>query len=227
MDIGGTKILILLAAPGRKVLFKEKYSTPRDTDPHAMAAWINAMVSQALAKSGVLREDLAGLGMCIAALIDYRKGEIHQAPNLGWFSPVAFRDLLEKDWPCPVFIENDANAAVLGEVYYGAARGHRHVIYVTISTGIGGGLYLDGKLYRGHSGFAGEIGHIKPFGQGRQCKCGGMDCPKPGRQGRRSPPRRGALGRRNKKTGEITTAWVFDQAEAGNSRARELVAEAG
>ena len=228
VDIGGTKILLLLAAPGRKVLFKEKYSTPREREPHAMAAALSASLSQALENSGVLRDDLAGLGICIAALVDYHKGVIHQAPNLGWFEPVPFRDLLQKEWPCPVFIENDANAAVVGEVYYGAARGHRDVIYVTVSTGIGGGFFLDGKLYRGCSGFAGEIGHTKPFGQGRQCNCGGMDCLEAWAAGTAIARRAAALmGDETKNRGEINTAWVFDQAEAGNLRARALIAETG
>ena len=134
---------------------------------------------------------------------------------------MALKDYFRKTWGCPLYIENDANAAVLGEVYYGAARGHRHVIYITISTGIGGGLFLDGQLYRGAGGFAGEIGHTKSYGEGRTCGCGGSDCLEAWASGRgiaRSAGRRGEDG--------WDTARIFARAARGDHRARELVDQA-
>jgi glucokinase len=152
---------------------------------------------------------------------------VHQSPNLNWHIPVALGDLLTEALSTPVLIENDANAAVLGEVYCGAAKGYRDVIYVTISTGIGGGLFLNGQLYRGSSGFAGEIGHTKPFGKGRPCKCGGSDCLETWASG--SAITRSAKSLWDKEdleSAEITTAAVFNEADSGNSMAQNIIEHA-
>ena len=225
-DIGGTKILLYLIDGAKRVLHKERFPTPAQCTPEQMIEFINRSAAASLARAGLPSTDLAGLGICIAALLDYEKGVVHQSPNLGWYAAVPLREMLQQSWNCPVYLDNDANAAVLGEVAYGAARGHRNAIYITISTGIGGGLYLDGKVFRGSGGFAGEVGHIKPFGQGRRCGCGGMDCLEAWASG-------GAIARMAKELcdekeqgGTITTAWVFDQAQGGNPLARSIIEQA-
>ncbi|MEW5785503.1 MAG: ROK family protein [Bacillota bacterium] len=226
VDIGGTKTLLLLIDQKRQVLFRDKYATPGGVKPEQLAGAIQTSAAAALKQSGLVAAQLAGLGVCVAALVDYEHGCIYQSPNLGWYQPVDFKSILQKGLTCPVYLDNDANAAVLGEVYYGAARGHRDVVYVTISTGIGGGLYLDGKLYRGSGGFAGEIGHIKPFGQGRRCGCGGMDCLEAWAGGTAISRSASLLWDARESTAAISTAWVFDQAEAGNPLAQTLISRA-
>jgi glucokinase len=227
VDIGGTKILLLLVDEDRNILFRERYPTPKQAEPEEMIRTINSLVSAAIVHSGYTPEGLAGLGVCIAAMVDFEQGVIHQAPNLGWHEAVPFKHLLEQNRACPVFMENDANAAVLGEVSYGSARGHRHVVYITISTGIGGGLYLDGKVFRGSRGFAGEIGHIKPFGKGRRCGCGGMDCLECWASGEAIARNAVEMWAGNESAGgKATTAWVFEQALAGNPLAGDILAQA-
>jgi glucokinase len=228
VDIGGTKILLLLINEDGSVLFREKIATPKPEEPSAVVDVVRVLLNKALltidSRHGT---SLSGIGVCIAGFVDHNRGLVHQSPNLNWHRPVALGDLLSEAFSAPVLIENDANAAVLGEVFYGAAMGHRDVIYVTISTGIGGGLFLNGQLYRGSNGFAGEIGHIKPFGKGRSCKCGSFDCLETWASG--SAIARSAKSLWNKEdldSAEITTAAVFNEADRGNNLAQNIIEHA-
>jgi len=228
VDIGGTKILMLLIDSEGRVLFRKKKATPKPTPPEALVDTIRSLLSDARKENRNI-SDLkpAGLGTCIAGFIEAEKGVVHQSPNLNWVEPVYFKEILESEFACPVVIENDANAAVLGEVYYGAAKGHNNVIYVTISTGIGGGLFLNGRLYRGSAGFAGEIGHIKAFGSGRRCKCGGDDCLEIWASGSSIASSAKLLWDDNEEEdGPITTEWVFKQADQGNELAAAIINDA-
>ncbi len=218
IDIGGTKILLYFIDRQRKIRFKRRLSTPAGEGVEALVNTINRGISCGLQQANLDFKYLSGIGICIAALVDFKEGIIYQAPNLGWSQPVTLKNILKQSWSCPIYIENDANAAVQGEVCYGAARGHRHVIYITISTGIGGGLFLDGRIYRGSSGFAGEIGHMKPFGKGRSCGCGGLDCLEAWASGK------GIAGSAGQwEDGERDTAGVFARAGQGNSLARQVI----
>ncbi|MGM0688210.1 MAG: ROK family protein [Bacillota bacterium] len=225
VDIGGSKILLLLIDDQGNVLFKEKRATPRPEEPTAIAATIESMLSDAASTDNDYSfRKPSGLGVAIAGFVDHRSGLVHQSPNLHWVNPVPLGEILEETFKCPVMIENDANAAVVGEVCYGAAHGHRNVIYITISTGIGGGLFLDGRLYRGATGFAGEIGHIKPFGKGRPCKCGGYDCLETWASGNAISHSAELLWDKNDfPVNEIDTAWVFQQSESGNPIAKTII----
>jgi glucokinase len=116
---------------------------------------------------------------------------------------------------------------VIGEANYGAARGHQDVIYITLSTGIGGGLFLNGKLYRGSSGFAGEIGHTKPFGKGRKCNCGGDNCLEAWASGGGIAESAATLWEpADLNLDELTTASVFAEAATGNQPAEMIVKQA-
>lgn len=226
-DVGGTKILLLLAGPDRNVILRRRLSTPEKAGPEQVIGALDLALSEALRAAGRERRDLAGLGVCIAALLDHEEGIIYESPNLDWHEPIPFRSLLGGCFDCPVYLENDANAAILGEVRYGAARGHRHAAYITISTGIGGGLYLDGKIYRGSGGFAGEIGHVKRFGRGRRCGCGGSDCLETWASGEGiARSARELWDESDPLTGPLGTAAVFDLAAAGNSLARSIIENA-
>ncbi len=226
-DVGGTKTLLMLVGPARNVILRHKISTPAQARPEHVVRALDGALSGALQAAGREREELAGLGVCIAALLDYEAGIIYEAPNLDWHEPVPFRSLLGERFDCPLYLENDANAAILGEVTYGAARGHRHAAYITISTGIGGGLYLDGKIYRGSGGFAGEIGHMKRFGKGRLCGCGGCGCLETWASGEGiARSARELWDEGDPPVGPLGTAAVFDLAASGNSLARSIIENA-
>ncbi len=228
VDIGGSKILLLLIDSRGIVLFKEKINTPTPEEPSAIIEAIGSLLAKGKKESNLKTDiKLKGIGVCIAGFLDHKSGLVYQSPNLHWNRPVPFGDLLIKAFKCPVQIENDANAAVVGEVFYGAAKGHKDVIYVTISTGIGGGLFLNGRLYRGSSGFAGEIGHTKPFGKGRDCKCGGYDCLETWASGSAIARSAEVLWDKNEVEGNfISTRWVFEQAKEGNTLAQKIIDQA-
>jgi glucokinase len=225
VDIGGTKVLMLLVNGKGGVVYREKRSTPEPAEPEALVHTIISILKDAAATTEKIgKADLAGLGVCIAGFIEAEKQVVHQSPNLNWHNPVPFGELLAESFTCPVIIENDANAAVIGEVYYGSAKGHDNVIYVTLSTGIGGGLFLNGRLYRGATGFAGEIGHIKPYGKGRECKCGGCDCLETWASGSAIAKSASLLwDEKTFKSGSFTAEDVFAMADKGNELASAII----
>jgi len=108
-------------------------------------------------------------------MVNVREGELVFAPNLSW-RHVPLRQLLTKQFNIPVFVENDANAAALGEYYFGVAREVENFIFLSAGVGLGGGIVLGGKLFRGHSGYAGEVGHMALDPKGSLCGCGRRGC---------------------------------------------------
>lgn len=119
-------------------------------------------------------KDVRGLGVGVPGLMD-KHGNLTLAPNLGWRN-VPIREELERAFAFPVYVDNDTKAAALAEKLFGACRDTRHFIFITGHAGVGGGLYLDGLLYRGTNGYAGELGHMKIVSGGRQCSCGARGC---------------------------------------------------
>jgi len=116
-----------------------------------------------------------GLGIGVPGLVDYRDGRLRVAPNLEWID-VPILDIFRKRFDMPVFVENEANAAALGEYYFGAARGVDNFIFLSAGYGLGGGILLDGKLFRGSYGYANEVGHVTFDAGGEICGCGKRGC---------------------------------------------------
>jgi len=224
-DIGGSKILLMLIDGKQSVLFRKRIETPVRPAPGALAELLKKEISTAeneiiLPAGG----KVAKMGISMAGFVDFRSGLVHQSPNLEWHSPVPLADLIAEATGLEILLENDANAAVIGEVCYGAGRGFKDVIYVTVSTGIGGGLFLNGKLYRGSSGFAGEIGHVKPFGKNRGCKCGGENCLETWASGSAIACHGADLLEQGENGAEIKTAEdVFALADSGNTVAQSII----
>ncbi len=119
-----------------------------------------------------------GIGVGVPGLVDIERGELMFAPYLQWHN-VPLRDMLMQRFDMPVFIENDANAAALGEYYFGVARGAENFVYLMAGVGLGGGIVLGGKLFRGSGGYAGEIGHMSVNPDGALCGCGRRGCWEP------------------------------------------------
>lgn len=118
---------------------------------------------------------ILGLAVGVPGLVDTQSGTLLFAPNLGW-RDVPIKSILENKFDCPVFVDNEANLAALGESYFGVARGHSSVLYVSAGVGLGGGLVLDGQLVTGAAGFAGEFGHMTMERDGLSCNCGNHGC---------------------------------------------------
>ena len=173
IDIGGTNISIAVAETGGEVVSKHQLPTQSSSGP--FSAFDN--MSEALEK--MLAEEpfeLEAIGVGSPSPIDVRKGLIMSPSNLLEWSEFPIVNLLNDRFGVPVKLENDANAAAVGEYIYGAGRGHRNIFYLTVSTGIGGGIIIDGDLYHGVSTAAGEIGHTIIQPDGIQCNCGSRGC---------------------------------------------------
>ena len=178
VDIGGTRLRAAVLQ-GPRLLSRVSEPTGEDPLPDRILPRIFKMMEQALATAGVTIEAIKGIGVATPGPLDHRTGVIYAPPNLPSWEHLPLRDLFQQHFQprqLPIYIENDANAAALGEYLFGAGRGCNNMVYLTISTGIGGGIILDGKLFEGTSGTAGELGHMSIDWQGERCPCGNRGC---------------------------------------------------
>jgi len=175
VDLGGTNLRIAAVDSTGKTLEKITTSTEvargRDQVIDEMCAAIQQIIIQ---QSGA--GELAGIGTGVPGIIEMQTGMLHESPNLpGWHNyPV--RDEIERRLQTAVVLENDANAAALGEKWLGAAAGVDDMCMFTLGTGVGGGLVLQGKIWHGMTGMAGELGHINVEPEGHPCNCGSRGC---------------------------------------------------
>ncbi|MFZ5898894.1 MAG: ROK family protein [Bacillota bacterium] len=235
IDLGGTKILTALAGLDGQVVQEVKIPTQGGRGFGHVVQRMAASVNEVLARQKARRDDLAAVAVGAPGPVDPLSGIVKEAPNLRGWRGVPLAASLATAVGVPVYVDNDANLAALGEHLFGAGRGTRNMVYITVSTGIGGGLILDGKLYRGASWAAGEIGHL-PVAGGPVCRCGGRGCLEAlasgtaiAREARRlakSGQAPGLLALAGGSAGKITAPFVFEAAERGDPQAREIVRRA-
>jgi glucokinase len=172
VDLGGTYLRTALVDGSGRIHYQSKQRTPKGDSPDCV---VNALVAAASDGSDA-RRIVAG-SIMVPGTVDNANARVVQAPNLPSLTNFPLKSVLEERLGWPVLLENDANAAAVGEMWMGAARGCRDVISVTLGTGVGGGVILEGELWRGAHGSAGEIGHttVDPF-SGLKCKCGNVGC---------------------------------------------------
>lgn len=132
-------------------------------------------IDKALFQAGERRLHVLGIGVGLPGMVNINKGELIFAPNLGW-RDVPLRLMWNQRFRLPIYVDNEANLAALGEYYFGIARGVDHLVYLSSGVGLGGGVIVDGKLFRGGHGYAGEIGHIQRDPSGELCGCGRRGC---------------------------------------------------
>jgi glucokinase len=170
VDIGGTKVAGGVVDDHGQVIDRTRRSTPaRDSD--ATQAAIVAVVRELAG-----RHEVDAVGLAAAGLVDEHRATMLFSANLPGWRGEPLRDDIAAEVGLPVIVENDANAAAWGEVCHGAARGERFVVCITVGTGIGGGLVIDGQLYRGRFGAGAEYGHVRVEPNGRPCGCGNRGC---------------------------------------------------
>jgi glucokinase len=172
IDLGGTKIDIACARMDGRVLAQQRIPTRPEEGPEKNLERVLQTVTQILDQARVAKVELSAVGLSIPGPWDHRAGTFLALPNLPGWEGYPIRRTLEKHFDVPVHMDNDANAAALAEWKFGAGRGCQHLIYLTMSTGIGGGLILDGRLYRGKNFNAGEVGHQVILPDGPICGCG-------------------------------------------------------
>ncbi len=173
IDIGGTNTAFGIVDREGNCLLDGSIPTSGYTDPETYVASVHKQLKEILLKI----PDIALRGLGIGAPNgNYYNGTIEFAPNLPWKGVIRIAELFQKYSPLPVKVTNDANAAAIGEMVYGGAKGMRDFIVITLGTGLGSGIVANGELVYGHDGFAGEIGHTIVDPNGRQCGCGRRGC---------------------------------------------------
>ena len=178
IDIGGTNLVVgSVAEDGSSMVASASEPTHSEAGATDVVDRLVGLAERAIATTR--REapgaEILGVGVGAPGPLDTKRGIVLLTPNLGWVN-MPLRQLIHDRLGLPAALDNDANCAVLGEWWVGAARGARHAIGITIGTGIGGGLIIDGQLYHGASDVAGEIGHTTIDTEGRRCKCGNYGC---------------------------------------------------
>ncbi len=170
VDVGGTKMAAGVVDEHGTIIEMVKRPTPA-----ANAAATIEVVSDAVRSLLARYDDIAAVGIGAAGFVEESRSAVLFAPNLAWrHEPVARQ--VEERVGRPVVVENDANAAAWAEATLGAGRGHEHVVLIAIGTGIGAGIVVNGQLYRGRWGMAGEPGHYRVVPDGRLCGCGNRGC---------------------------------------------------
>jgi len=236
IDLGGTKISTALVDSAGEIIAYDYRETHATEGIQAVIGRILGGAREVMAQAGMKQSQVAAVGIGAPGPLDIGTGVVVAPPNLPGWDCVPLKRLIEDGLGITTFLENDANAAALGEHRFGAGRGVEHMIYVTVSTGIGGGLILDERLYHGASGMAGEIGHTTVMPYGPLCGCGNRGCLEAlasgtaiARQARERIARgvptliadlaEGAPAR-------ITAKLVAEAASQGDVEARDILAEA-
>lgn len=175
VDLGGTQLRVAVLR-GAQLLSRVSLLTGANPTPHRIIPCVYQAIDQVLDDAGIELNQIRGIGIGVAGPLDSRTGIVFASPNLPGWDHVPLREIFYEHFNIPIFVENDANAATFGEHMFGAGRGCKNMIYLTISTGIGGGVLLNGQLLRGRNGTAGELGHITVDWHGKRCNCGNVGC---------------------------------------------------
>lgn len=171
IDLGGTSIKLGIIDVAGNIIAKEESPTPHHKYQETLQLFV-----EMINRTGIPIKEIAGIGIGVPGFVDTKQGLVHELVNVGWKNAYLKNDL-EEILNIPVFVDNDANLAALGEVWQGAGKGAKNLLLITIGTGIGAGVIVDGQIYHGNSDMAGEIGHltVKPT-NGKQCNCGKLGC---------------------------------------------------
>ena len=213
-DIGGTKCAVILGDDDGRILSRASFPT------QALSGWREVLTRMCDEADALLQNRaVRAVGVSCGGPLDQRRGLILSPPNLPGWDAVPVTDFIQEHMRAPAFLQNDANACALAEWRYGAAKGTRDAIFLTFGTGLGAGLILDGRLYEGAGGLAGEVGHIRltedgPMGYGKHgsfegyCTGGGLNRLAALRMGR-----------------EISAQELAERADAGDEDARRVYQE--
>ena len=176
VDIGGTKVAAALATAYGEIVARGRKPTPAQAGPDAVISSVFTTIEETMASGKVDSSQLLGVGIAVAGIIDSDKGKVIFSPNLPDWHEVPLGDIVQQRFGIPTYLGNDATLAALGEWNFGLKRKVANLIYITVSTGIGGGIIANGKLYTGACGVAGEIGHMTIEDNGPRCNCGNVGC---------------------------------------------------
>ncbi|HEX8367865.1 MAG TPA: ROK family protein [Pyrinomonadaceae bacterium] len=173
IDIGGTKIAVALETPSGERVASRRLPTEAEGGAYAVLENISRAVEEMLDEN---KAKIVAIGVGSPSPLDVEKGLILSPSNLRDWDRFPVVSLLNERFKVPVKLDNDANVAALGEYIYGAGRGYQNIFYITVSTGIGGGIVINGEIYHGVSNGAGELGHTVVQPDGVRCNCGSTGC---------------------------------------------------
>lgn len=231
IDIGGTKIAGALVAENGQIVREARVATPTE-DPAALVSAVVGVINDLKADHEVL-----GAGVAMAGFIDAAQASVIYGTNFGWKNYPLKREI-EAKLDIPVIIENDANAAAWAEYRFGAGQGYQHMVMLTLGTGVGGAVIVDGHMLRGGFGVAGELGHMRVVPNGVECGCGQFGCIESYASGTAlvrtarelvasGHPSGARLAELAEAAGELTGAQVYQAIVDGDPGARKLLADVG
>jgi glucokinase len=237
IDIGGTKVAGGVVDVDGSIIHRARRDTPhRSKRPSVVEGTIVEVVAELMQIVGA--QSVAAVGIGAAGFVAADRATVVFAPHLSWrHEPL--REALQKRVAVPIFVDNDANAAAWAEWKFGAAQGETHVMMITLGTGIGGGMLINGQVQRGRYGIAGEFGHMQVVPGGHRCECGNRGCWEQYASGNalvrearsmfsaNSPIARDLLDTAGGVPGNLTGPLITQAARDGDPTARELLAEIG
>ena len=240
IDIGGTKLATVVADKTGHILGKVRKPTHSEKGPEYAIGLLFDMVREVVSQVGLEQTSISAIGVSCGGPLDTKTGIVYSPPNLPGWDALPLKALLESEFQVPVIIENDANASALAEFRFGGGRGYSAVLYMTMSTGIGGGIVIDGQVYHGANDSAGEVGHQILLPNGPRCGCGKRGCLEALCSGPAIARRAQAAIQKQRKSGKSPTALltladgrietvksehVLAAARTGDALALELVQE--
>ncbi|MBV8810668.1 MAG: ROK family protein [Acidobacteriaceae bacterium] len=214
VDLGGTNLRVAAVDEQGTIVARVSEPAVFDSGPERVVVDICKVIRSIRERNGM--EELHGVGIGVPGFIDMESGVVIGSANLPGFEGFPVRDQIQKNLGTRIILENDANAAALGEMWMGAGRNVKDLILLTLGTGIGGGIVFNGKILHGFRGMAGEFGHMTVFPDGNPCGCGNYGC----LEKHASATAIAAMGRMMHFGRDTTSAKVFDLAVQGNPRAK-------
>ena len=176
IDLGATRLKMAVVDEKGKCSYRREVDTLFASDRAALIDSIASNVKDIIKTSGIAKRSILGVGIGVPGPVDSRRGIVRYFPNIKGWEQVPLKSILEKKLRLKVALDNDVNAMTLGEYKFGAGKGAENLICLTLGTGVGGGIIINGEIYRGSTMCAGEIGHIPINEKGPKCNCGGIAC---------------------------------------------------
>lgn len=235
VDIGATHISFVITNFACQTIFELEKPFDISTPPEIAMGQIHQCLLDLLSGQGLSLSNLLGIGVGVPGPVIIEKGTVSAPPLMPGWDEYPIRDRLQELWQRPVSLNNDAELGALGEWTHGAGRGERNLAYIKVGTGIGAGLLLDGEIYHGETGSAGEIGHITILQNGPRCNCGNYGCLEALAGGAAIARRAQEAVRSGRRTlmamyepiEKISAADVAEAAQRGDLVAQEIMKEAG
>ncbi len=235
VDLGGSKILTAVVNIKGEMLSRDQGITPAVKGPEAVIQAMLESMERALNQAGIAAAELEAICIGAPGLSNPETGIVFTSAHLPEWKDVPLKKIIEGKMGVKTLLINDANAAALGEMYFGAAKGARNFIYITLSTGIGGGIVIDGEVYAGSLGTAGEIGHMTVDANGLKCSCGNIGCwetlasgtalAREAKQRIKDGAETAILEYAGGDLNEINAEAVHKAAQRGDTLAKELIAQ--